>query len=124
MAKKAKHVDEEVEEVETTESQETDTEENEELEDEETEEESDESEEDEELEEDESEDEEVEDDSVEEDVSPAPVEVKAPRRSRGVLVLDRNVQHNGDDFVKGTPAKDLPNVVCALFEKKGFLERQ
>lgn len=61
------------------------------------------------------------DDSVEEDAAPE-VEPEAPKKAaRGVLVLDRNVNHNGKDFPKGMEAKDLPEGVRKVFEEKGFL---
>jgi len=65
-----------------------------------------------------------EDDSIEEDETPVNVPVKAETIKGSVLMLDRNVRHNGEDFAKGTLAKDLPEDVRVLFEEKGFFERQ
>lgn len=65
-----------------------------------------------------------EEDTIEEDETPVNVPVKAETIKGSVLMLDRNVRHNDEDFAKGTLAKDLPEDVRVLFEEKGFFERQ
>lgn len=55
-----------------------------------------------------------EDDSIEEDETPVNVPVKAETIKGSVLMLDRNVRHNGEDFAKGTLAKDLPEDVRVI----------